>query len=126
MANKQTTAKVKHKDGNELTVQQNETDCPIIPVVQLERLQSFKPEAVDFVINQTQIEAEHRRLETKRVNTFIFAQNLIGQSCALVIGLTGIVGGCYVAFKGQPTAGATIATVALTGLAAVYLTGRHK
>lgn len=61
MANKSTTAKVSHRNGNELTVQQQETNSPIISVAQLERLHQFKPEAVDWVIQQTQIEAEHRR-----------------------------------------------------------------
>jgi hypothetical protein len=46
MTNRQTTAKMTRRDG-ELTVQQNETDSPIIPIAQLERLQTFKPDAVD-------------------------------------------------------------------------------
>lgn len=91
MTNRQTTAKVTRRDS-ELTIQQNETDSPIIPVAQLERLQTFKPDAVDWVIKQTQAEAEHRRAETKRVNGFIFTENILGQVCALVIGLAGVVG----------------------------------
>ena len=60
MANKSTTAKVSRRDG-ELTVSQHETDSPIIPVAQLEQLHKFKPDAVDWVIHQTQIEANYRR-----------------------------------------------------------------
>jgi len=124
VANRSTTAKVNRH--NELTLQQNETDSPIIPIAHLERLQAFKPEAVDWILNQTQIEAEHRRKEGKRVNTLIFTERLIGQIFALIIGLAGIASGAYVALKGEPGAGATIASIAITGLAVVFLTGRNK
>ena len=125
MTSKSTTARVRHR-GGDLTVQQHETDSPILPVVQLEKLQQFKPDAVDWVINQTQIEAEHRRKEDKRVNTFIFIERIFGQIFALLIGLSGIGAGGYIALNGQPWAGATIASFAITGLAVVFLTGRSK
>lgn len=125
MANRSTTASVKRRDG-ELTVSQHETDSPIIPVAQLERLHQFKPEAVDWVITQTQIEAEHRRAEDHRVNTFIFVERTVGQVFAFLIGMSGVVGGAYVAIHEQPWAGAMIASLALTGLAVVFLTGRGK
>lgn len=126
MANRNTNARVTHKkDGDrELTLSQQETDSPIIPVGQLERLHLFKPDAVDWVISQTQIEAEHRRKETSRVNGFIFAEHLIGQIFALVIGVGGIAAGSWVAVSGQPWAGGTIASIAITGLAVVFLTGK--
>lgn len=121
MANKHTSAKITR---NDITVQQHETDSPVIPVAQLEQLQKFKPEAVDWVISQTQIEAEWRRAEGKRVNTLIFTERLLGQIFALLIGLTGIISGAYVAVNGQAWAGGTIASISITGLAAVFLTGR--
>ena len=128
MANRNTNARVTHKkDGDkELTLSQQETDSPIIPVAQLERLHLFKPDAVDWVISQTQIEADHRRKETSRINVFIFIEHLIGQIFALIIGLVGIVCGSWVAYKGEPAAGGTIASIAIGGLAAVFLTGRKK
>lgn len=122
---KSTTAKMKRQDG-ELTVQQHETDSPIIPVGQLAQLQEFKPEAVDWVLQQTQVEAEVRRSEARRVNTFIFIERLIGQVFAFLIGLAGICGGGYVALHGQAWAGGTIASLAITGLAVVFLTGKAK
>jgi uncharacterized membrane protein len=118
-----TTARVRNRQ-NEVTLQHHETDSPILPVAQLEQLQTFKPDAVDWVIQQTQIEAEHRRSENKRVNTFVFVERLIGQIFALLIGLSGIVGGSYVAIHNQPWAGGTIASLAITGLAVVFLTGK--
>ncbi|MBI3479241.1 MAG: hypothetical protein HY016_02635 [Nitrosomonadales bacterium] len=128
MANRHTNAKVtRQKDGNsELTLSEHETDSPIVPVAQLERLHVFKPDAVDWVINQTQIEAEHRRKETSKINGYIFAEHLIGQIFSLIIGTAGIGAGSWVAVSGQPWAGGTIATAAITGLAVVFLTGRKK
>ena len=128
MANRHTNARVTHKRGGdqELTLSQQETDSPIIPVAQLEQLSLFKPEAVDWVISQTQIEAEHRRKETSRINGFIFFEHLIGQIFALIIGIGGIGAGSWVAINGQPWAGGMIATASITGLAVVFLTGRKK
>ena len=125
MTNRHTTARVSNR-GSEVTVSQHETDSPIIPVAQLEHLHQFKPEAVDWVISQTQIEAEHRRAEDRRINSFIFIERTLGQVFAFMIGASGIVGGAYVAINGQPAAGATIASLAITGLAAVFLTGRRN
>lgn len=123
---KQTSAQVRNRHGDELSVQQHETDSPVLPVAQLERLHKFKPDAVDWIIRQTQIEAEHRRAESKRVNTFIFIEKVIGQVFALLIGMAGIGYGAHVAVQGQPWAGGIIASLAITGLAAVFLTGRVK
>ena len=109
-----------------MTFQQHETDSPIIPVAQMERLHAFKPDAVDWIISQTQIEAEYRRSETKRTNTFVFIEHIVGQVFALIIGLGGILAGTHLALDGEPVAGGTIASIALTGLAVVFLTGRKS
>ena len=122
---KSTHANLKGKHGD-LTVHQHETDSPVIPVAQIEQLHQFRPDRVDWIFEQTQAEAEYRRTEAHRVNTFIFIERLVGQVFALLIGVTGIVGGVYTAVRGQPTAGGTIAGWAITGLAAVFLTGRAK
>ena len=124
MVNKSTTANVKH-NNSELTVQQHETDSPILPIAIMERLEIFKPEAVDWILNQTQIEADHRREENKKINSFIFFEHILGQLFALLIGLAGIAAGSYVAIQGQSLAGATIATAAITGLAVVFIKGRN-
>ncbi|MDD5036705.1 MAG: hypothetical protein PHE55_18360 [Methylococcaceae bacterium] len=121
---KHTTANLRERD-KELTLQQHDTDSPLIPVAQIERLHQFRPDLVDWIVKQTQIEAEHRRSEDKRINTFVFVERLIGQIFALLIGLAGIVGGVYAAVNGQAWAGGTIASLAITGLAVVFLTGRR-
>ncbi len=122
---KSTTGKLRNRDS-ELSFEHHETDSPIIPVAQLERLHNFRPDAVDWVINQTQIEGEHRRKEQKRINSFVFIERIIGQLFAALIGLSGIGSGSYMALHGQPGAGTTIASLSLGGLAVVFLTGRTK
>ncbi|HLF97040.1 MAG TPA: hypothetical protein VI457_07850 [Methylococcaceae bacterium] len=119
-----TTANLRER-GKDITLQQHETDSPVLPVAQIEQLHHFRPDRVDWVFDQTRIEAEHRRSETKRINTFTFVERLLGQIFALLIGLAGIVGGVYTAINNQPWAGGTIASLAITGLAAVFLTGRR-
>ena len=126
MASRQTTARVNHPKGGDLTVQHSETDSPLINVEQLEKLHSFRPDAVDWVMKQTQAESEHRRLERAKVNNFIFVEHLVGQGCAVLIGVSGIVGGAYVAINGQPVAGGTIATAAIGSLAIAFLKGSGK
>jgi len=127
MANKHTTANVNsNKNGQHVSIQQHETDCPILPVPQLEQLQKFKPEAVDWIIQQTQIEAEHRRSENITVNKYTFIERIVGQVFAFLIGLSGVGFGSYVALHDQPTAGGIIATSALAGLTGVFLSGRRS
>lgn len=92
MTNRSTTARLSRRDS-EVTVSQHETDSPIIPVAHLQRLHQFKPEAVDWVISQTPIEAEDRRRETQRINTYVFIERTVGQVFAFLIGLCGVGGG---------------------------------
>ena len=118
-----TTANLRDRD-KELTVQQHDTDSPVIPIAQIAKLHQIRPDLVDWVFTQTQTEAEHRREEVRRVNGFVFVERIVGQVFALLIGLAGIIGGVYAATNGQPWAGGTIASLAITGLAAVFLTGK--
>lgn len=124
MANKSTSLNARNKSGSELSYQLHETDSPILPVAQLERLAKFKPEAVQWIIEQTQIEAEHRRKEQSKINFYTFMSVFFGQIFGFCIGLAGIVFGSIVAIYGQPFAGAAIASVAIGSLAVVFITGR--
>lgn len=122
---RQTTAGI--RDHNkEVVLQQSESDSPALPVTQLEKLHSFRPDIVDWVKDQTQIEAEYRRSQRSLLNKFIFIERIVGQIFAFLIGIVGVWGGSYVAMHNQPVAGATISTAALTGLAVVFITGRKK
>lgn len=46
------------------------TDAPLLPIEQIERLAQVVPSRVEWVFDQTQIESEGRRAETKRINTW--------------------------------------------------------
>lgn len=128
MVNRHRSAKLtRSRNGDsDVTLSEHETDSPVLPIGHIERLQAIKPSAVDWLISQTQIEAEHRRIETTRINKYIFVEHLLGQVFALIIGLAGIIAGAWVAIDGEPWAGGTIATASISGLAIVFLTGRKK
>lgn len=116
----------RRKSAAEPARPQQDADSPILPIDQLERLHDIKPDAVDWVIQQTQVEAEHRREETSRVNGFILLEHLLGMFSALLIGASGILGGSWVAINGQPWAGVVIVVSVITALTVVYLKGRTK
>ncbi|MBL1263341.1 hypothetical protein [Candidatus Methylomicrobium oryzae] len=51
---KSTHASVKRRHGD-LTVQQHETDSPIIPVHQIEQLHPFRPDRIDWTFEQPRL-----------------------------------------------------------------------
>lgn len=121
----QVGAKTETQDGAvTVAVQHQETDCPQLPVAELERLYQLDPALVTWVVEQTEAEANHRRRETSRVNWFIFTEHMTGQVFAFLIGLSGMVGGAYVALQGQPVAGGIIASVTIGTLATAFVKGR--
>lgn len=118
---RQTNARVKRHDGSELVVQDNHSDSPLLPIAAIERLQQIRPDRVDWVFEQTQIEAETRRKEACRTNTFIFIERLLGLIGALIIGITGVAGGVYVGLHGNPWLGGVIATATISTLAVAFI-----
>lgn len=121
MGNRAVRAQATNKNGDQLTVHSQETDSPILPVAQLEHLHQFRPDLVDFVISQTEKEAEHRRIQDGRVNIFIFIERVLGQFFAILVALLGVGGGIYAGINGQPILGGTIATVTIGTLAVAFL-----
>lgn len=125
MTNRQTRVDSKRSDGH-VSITQHETDSPLIPVAQIERLHAFAPERVDWVFEQTEREAEHRRARQSRVDSFIFAERFIGQVAAVLL----CAGALYAAFllgmAGKEIVAAAIGTTAVVGLATAFLSGRKK
>lgn len=123
MANSHTRAESRRATG--LTkVDHVETDSPLLPAEQIIRMQAIRPDAVDLILTETKLEADHRRRTTVRVNTFVFIERLAGQVFALLIGLSGILGGAYTATHGAPEAGAAISCVSIGTLAVAFIVGR--
>jgi hypothetical protein len=118
---KQQQVRAKNGRGDELAVDTHESDSPILPAVQLERLHQFRPDLVDFVVDQTKQEAEFRRATTQRRDRFMLTERLFGMVCAVIVCTIGVVGGGYVGLHGQPVLGGTIATAALGTLAVAFI-----
>lgn len=125
MSNRQTHVDSKKGDSH-LAITQHETDSPLIPVAQIERLHSFAPERVQWVFDQTEREAEHRRRRVERVDTMVFVERLLGQVAAVVL----CSGALYIAYllgsSGKEWAAAAIGTTAVVGLASAFLVNRRR
>lgn len=126
MGNRAVRAHATNKNGDQLTVQSQETDSPILPVAQLQQLHDFRPDLVDFVIEQTKKEAEHRRTQDSRVNWFIFVERIFGQLAAILVATLGVGGGIYTGLEGQPWLGGTIASVTIGTLAVAFISRNTK
>jgi len=118
---RQTTAHVKGRGGSEMVVQDNHSDAPLLPIAGIERLHAIRPDRVDWVFEQTQIEAETRRSEQARINTFIFVERIGGVLAALTIGVCGVGGGIYAALQGHDWLGGVVATTTIGTLAVAFL-----
>ncbi len=118
---RQTSLHAKSKTGSELVAHDTQSDAPILPIEAIERLHAIRPDRVDWVFEQTQAEAEQRRAETRRVNTFIFFEHLVGNLFALAVGLCGIGGGIYAGLQGHDWLGGIVATASISTLAVAYL-----
>lgn len=119
--NKRVAVGARNGKGDEVQVHHQESDSPIVYSNELEKLHSFRPDLVDWVVKMTTEEALERRKQTNRTNKFIFVERILGQLFAGVISLCGILGGGYIALHGQPTAGAAIASITIGTLAVAYL-----
>jgi hypothetical protein len=118
---RQTTAHVKGSGGSEMVVQDNHSDAPLLPIAGIERLHAIRPDRVDWIFEQTQIEAETRRNEQTRINTFIFVERIIGMLAALLLGVCGVGGGIYAALQGHDVLGGVVATTTIGTLAVAFL-----
>lgn len=113
--------KAKGNNGQELTLRQHESDAPMLPVAQLQTLHQFRPELVDWVIQQTTIEAERRRAEARRINTFVFFERIAGMFCAFLLGVLGLSGAIWLATQGHEIAASSIGGVTLVSLVSAFI-----
>jgi hypothetical protein len=123
---RQTNAHVRARDGSELLVQENQSDAPTFPIAAIERLHKIRPDRVDWVFEQTQAEAQARRIEQHRINTFVFFERIAALVTALIVGLCGVGGGIYAAIQGHEWLGGIVATAMIGTLAVAFLRFRGK
>lgn len=86
----------------------------------------IRPDRVDWVFDQTEAEAQSRRGERRRVNTFIFYERMAASIIALIVGLSGIVGGLHAAMGGHDWFGGVVSTVTIGTLVVAFLRFRGK
>jgi len=75
-----TVAKASTREG-ELSLTKTDTDSPILPAAQLRELQAIDPKLVEWVIQQTEVEANFRRRECA-ASTSSFSSSASLTSCA--------------------------------------------
>lgn len=109
---------------NEVAVSHTTTDSPLLPVEQIARLKEIAPARVDWVFEQTQIESESRRNETRRINTLIFVERLSGLVFALLIALVGLGAATYLAMNGREITASVIGGTTLVGLVTAFVAGK--
>jgi len=121
MAKQQDTYVAKRGEDSAFLLQNRDTDSPMLPVDEMERLHSFRPDVIDWILEQTEIEAENRRQARRETTRKLIFERRLGQILGFLIGVVGVIGGAYVAVKGSSTAGGIIATSAICTLAMAFL-----
>ncbi|AJX77739.1 hypothetical protein Y602_127 [Burkholderia pseudomallei MSHR733] len=120
---RQTTAQVKDKDRS-LTVSHHETDAPLLPMAQIERLKEIAPDKVEWVFEQARVEGEFRRSETHRINTFRFVERMAGILSGLLIGVVGLGIAALLAIMGHDWVAVGIGGATLVSLVSVFVIGK--
>jgi uncharacterized membrane protein len=113
--------------GNgQVDVSQTTTDSPLLPVEQIAQLQQIAPSRVDWVFEQTQIESAARRSETKRINTMVFAERILGLVFALLIAVAGLGVATYLAMNSHDWVAGVIGGATLVGLVTAFIAGKKS
>ena len=126
MTKQQETLMAQDKNGFGLVHRNRETDAPLLPVDEMERFQQFRPDFNDWILKQTETEAEHRRDMEKSDIEKVYRERRRGQIFGFFMGLCGIIGGATVAIRGYSSAGATIASISIGTLALAFLNQNSK
>ena len=121
MVSTTTQVKARSVTGEEVHLLANHTDSPLVNVQDLERLNSFRPDLIDWVVEQTNEEAQFRRQETRRLNSFVFWEHIGGLLLSVIICLTGIIGSIIALRFGGEHLAIVIAIATIATLAVSYL-----
>jgi len=126
MANNQTNVRKIDPDGGTFHVQHTSTDSPILPAANLAQLNEIDPALVTFVVEQTAKEAEHRRNQERRINTFIFTEKLIGVIVAALLAFFVFGLGAYLISTNHDVAGVTICGAGLVSIVALFVNRQNN
>ncbi|WP_298640666.1 hypothetical protein [uncultured Cardiobacterium sp.] len=125
MANKNTRLEARNRQGNELRVSHTELDSPVLDVNALERLHQFRPDIVDFVIEQTKAEAEFRRKQEGRMLWLTFIERMSGILLAASVCAGGIIGAFFAAQYQHEKLAISIVVSCIGTLAVASLRRKH-
>lgn len=120
-----TTVQMRDKD-RQLTASAHETDAPILPIAQLEKLREIAPDRVDWVFEETAKEGNYRRSETVRVNTLVFAERLLGIVSGLFIGCAALYSSYHLAMAGHDGVAGVIGGTTVVGLVSAFVIGARR
>lgn len=124
MANNQTRVNAQHGSAK-FDITHHETDSPLLPIAQIEQLSQFAPERVQWVFDQTQIEAEHRRAHLQRTSTQVFVERILGQVIAGSLCAGAFYTAYVTAMAGHDLVAAAALSTAVMGLAGTFLIHRR-
>lgn len=126
MSSGHTNVRATDRNGQQLSVSHTTTDSPILPAANLEHLSRIDPSLVQWVVKQTEIEADFRRRESRRVNSFIFAERISGVLIGGAIAISGLIISAYVAIQGQPWVAGVIGGATLVAIVTVIVTRKSS
>ena len=119
--NKMELAKQKGDTIEAMRIHNQEIDTPILPIDHIEKLYKIRPDIIDWLLKETEIEAKHRRQRNNSLDCKVFIERILGQTFGFLIGILGIAAGAIVAIKGFSKAGCVIASIAIGTLAVNFL-----
>lgn len=120
-----TTAQIRDKDRH-MTVSAHESDAPLLPMSQIERLHELCPERVPWVFDETSKESEFRRTETARINTLVAAERLGGIVAGLVIACVALYTSYHLAMAGHDAVAGVIGGTTVVGLVSAFVIGARR
>jgi hypothetical protein len=110
-----------NRNGGQVSLSHTSSDSPILPAPNLEHLQKIDPSLVPWVIKQTEVEADFRRTETRRINRFVFIERLSGVIVGGIVALAGLLISSYVAVHGQPAVAMVLGGATLVAIVTVLV-----
>lgn len=127
MANNRTRLNAKSNNGQELDVQHQSIDTPILPSAEyLAQMEKVSPGIIKWFMDETSREAAARRtLDEQKVNIFEAAQKR-GQHYGLAFGLISLAAACLLAYLQAYTAAGIVGGTSLATVAVALIKGKNK